>query len=327
MRRSSLPGLFICTPLLLIVACRSSPALPERIESVGGSYPALKMTTPTSFPTIDPLPTGTPESPTAFPTLILPTLTPYPDDVRFSIGQSWEGRDIWAWQFGEGPRSIVLVGGIHGGYEGNTVVLVEQLVNHFRRNPDEVLSGIRLVLIPVANPDGLVRGSELEGRFNGRGVDLNRNWGCEWSSTAFLRDIPVDPGPRPFSEPETMALRAYFVAEPPDAAIFYHSAIGGIFVGACGDQPGALWLGDLLEETTGYPHQTFTYYDVTGDATNWLAERGIPAVVIELYTRDDPEFARNLAGVMALQRHFAPEGAGEGGASGQPAPAIRQPHP
>lgn len=255
--------------------------------------------------TVTPSPTKTPGA-ALTPTFVLPTLTPYPDDEHFSIGTSVEGRSLWAWQFGEGRYSIVLVGGIHGGFEGNTVVLAEELVDYFRSNPGDVLPSVRLVIIPAANPDGLVRGSEIEGRFNARGVDLNRNWGCEWSDTAVLRDVEVDPGPRPFSEPETFALRAYFIAESPDAVIFYHSAAGGIFLGQCGEHPAAVWLGELLEEATGYPHhETFEYYEVSGDATNWLAERGIPAAVVETYTKEETDFDINLAGVMALQCHFA----------------------
>lgn len=300
--------------LVLATACGGPvySELPQRINPSAESHPLQEGVPSGSLPTVDPPPLPTliireNGSPSSTPTLVLPTLTPYPDDVLFSIGRSVEGREIWAWQFGEGSRTIVLVGGIHGGYEANTVVLSERLAEHFRRHPEEVLPGIRLVIIPAANPDGLLRGNDLEGRFNARGVDLNRNWGCEWSETAFLRDIPVDPGPRPFSEPETLALRFYFVAEPPDVVIFYHSALGSVFLGACGGQrPGAGWLGDLLAEATGYLYQqTFSYYEVSGDATNWLAERGIPAAIVELETPDDPEIERNLAGVMALQAYLA----------------------
>jgi hypothetical protein len=252
---------------------------------------------------------------------VVPSLTPYPDDQRFSLGKSVEGRDLWAWQFGDGLHTIVLVGGIHGGFEGNTVVLSEELVNYFRSNPEDVLPGIRLVIIPAANPDGLALGSGIEGRFNGRGVDLNRNWGCEWSASAVLQDRSVDPGPRPFSEPESVALRAYFVAEPPDTVLFYHSAAGGIFLGQCGSDPPASWLGILLSEASGYPRQHFTYYEVSGDASNWLAERGIPAAVIETYSKDDKEFDRNLPAVMALQCHYVMEDAGED-AFDQPSPQV-----
>jgi hypothetical protein len=162
-----------------------------------------------------------------------------------------------------------------------------------------------LVIIPAANPDGLVRGSGIEGRFNARGIDLNRNWGCEWSPSAVLRDIEVNPGPRLFSEPESLALRFFFIAEEPDAVIFYHSAAGGVFLGQCGEEPPAHWLGELLEESTGYPHLSFDYYEVSGDASNWLAERGTPAAIIETYTKEESDFEINLAGVIALQCHFA----------------------
>lgn len=299
--------------LFLLTACGpEAVAMPAPINTQA-IFPTMPPAASAAATTVNDLPTQTPEAsleagitPTA--TFVSPSLTPYADDQRFSIGQSVEGRDLWAWQFGEGPRTIVLVGGMHGGFEGNTVVLSEELVSYFRLHPAEVLPGIRLVIIPSSNPDGLLRGSGLEGRFNANGVDLNRNWGCDWEPTAMLQDIEVDPGPRAFSEPESLALRAFFIAEPPDAVLFYHSAAGGVFLGECGDEPAARWLGDLLEESTGYPHQaSFDFYVVSGDASNWLAERGIPAAVIELYSRDDTEFEINLAGVMALQCHFAQE--------------------
>ncbi len=224
------------------------------------------------------------------------------DSALESIGPSLEGRPIAVWRFGEGPRRVVLVGGIHGGFEANSALLAEMLVDHFYAHPEDVLPGIQLVLIPVANPDGLVRGRGVEARFNAAGVDLNRNWGCEWSETAILQDMPIDPGAGPFSEPESRALRDFFIAEQPDAVVFYHSAAGGVFTGACGDDhPPAHWLGELLEEATGYPYGVFDHYEVTGDATNWLAEQGIPAAIVELNTQTEPEFEQNLPGVHALQ--------------------------
>lgn len=258
---------------------------------------------------------GTPE---VEPSPVPPTetlevlLTPYPDEGEFTIGQSVEGRDVDAWRFkgSDTPTaSIVLVGGIHGGYEANTIALSEQLIAYFRINPEDILPEIELVIIPNANPDGLATGRNLQGRFNANGVDLNRNWGCDWSETAYLGQSSVNPGPRPFSEPESVALRQFFIAEEPDAVLFYHSSLGGIFLGECGGGEAAEWLGDLLSESTGYPHyDDFTFYEVTGDASNWLAERDIPAAIIELYSKDDAEFDENFAGVMALQCHFAEPG-------------------
>lgn len=80
----------------------------------------------------------------------------------------------------------------------------------------------------MLNPDGLVRGRTAEGRFNGNQVDLNRNWGCDWSATAYWQQRTVDPGERPFSEPETAALSVFMQSTRPVAALFYHAAANGI---------------------------------------------------------------------------------------------------
>jgi hypothetical protein len=318
MRNRTYAGLLSC--LVLLTACGGTVYAQPPVPLVTAT-PAQSGVTATPLSTIQ-ASLLQEKSAAPYPTLVLPTLTPFPDDTLFSIGQSVEGQQIWAWQFGDGPRTIALVGGIHGGYEGNTVVLSELLINHFRSHPEDVLPGIRLVIIPAANPDGLLRGDGVTARFNANGVDLNRNWGCEWSETAYLGDALVDPGPRPFSEPESLALRFYFVAEPPDVAVFYHSALGNVFLGACGDsKPGADWLGDVLADATGYPYEaSFEHYEISGDATNWLAERGIPAAIIELYTRDFPEFDHNLPGVMALQCYLI--GDDLAASSGTPNPAL-----
>lgn len=236
--------------------------------------------------------------------------TPDPADDRFDIGRSVEGRPIWAWRFGEGERRLVLVGAIHGGFEANSALLAELLIDHFRDHPEDVLPGVEIVIIPAANPDGLVRGSGVEARFNANGVDLNRNWGCEWSETAVVQDMTVNPGTGPFSEPESQALRDFFLTEPPAAVVFYHSAAGGVFMGECGDDhPAADWMGEMLEEATGYTYGQFDYYEVSGDASNWLAAQGIPAAIIELNTQTEPEFAQNLRGVYALQCYLTSAGA------------------
>jgi hypothetical protein len=224
------------------------------------------------------------------------------------IGKSVDGLPIEVWQFGSGETHITLVGGIHGGYEFNTVQLAEMLINYFDENPSDVLPGISLAIIPAANPDGVTRGRGLAGRLNAHRVDLNRNWDCEWSDKAVWGTTPVDPGDSPFTEPEAIALRDYLAARPPDAVIFYHSAADLVEAGECnGVSPGKEWLPQLISGATGYPTRRFDAYQVTGDAANWLAKIGVPAVTIELETKNEPEFRRNLAGVIALQCHFALE--------------------
>ena len=219
------------------------------------------------------------------------------------VGQSAAGRDIVAFRFGTGSQMIMLVGGIHGGWEGNTVALINELVAYFDTNPQDILPGLSLVLVPAANPDGLVHGRVAEGRFNSNQVDLNRNWGCNWSAEARWRDQAVNAGERPFSEPETSALSVFIQTLRPAVVLFYHSAAGGIFAGNCGGDHGSLSMAQVLGEATGYSYgQPFTAYPVTGTAPSWVASLGIASADVELVSWTDSEFDRNLRGVMALQR-------------------------
>jgi len=258
-------------------------------------------------------PTATPAAASTDPAVVTPTPLPIPQITARAphdlVGKSVDGQEITAWQFGDGATHIVLIGGIHGGYEFNTVLLSQMLITYFDQNPADVLPGISLSIIPMANPDGVTTGGGLPGRLNAHGVDLNRNWDCDWSSSAVWGTVPVDPGTAPFSEPESAALRDYLSAQPlPDAVIFYHSALGIIAVGECdGQSPGSDWFPQLISTSTGYPVHKFDYYEVTGDASNWLAKIGVPAMVLELSSHVDPEFRRNLLGVIALECHFALE--------------------
>ncbi|MBK8020227.1 MAG: succinylglutamate desuccinylase/aspartoacylase family protein [Chloroflexi bacterium] len=218
------------------------------------------------------------------------------------IGQSAGGRPIEAWAFGSGERALILVGGIHGGWERNTVALLEQLIAHFEDAPSDLEPGIRLILIPVANPDGLALGRTAAGRFNANGVDLNRNWSCEWSREAYWRRETVNPGTRAFSEPETQAIANFILAERPNAVLFYHSAADGVFAGNCGGDHGSLAVAALYAEAAGYSCcDGFSAYPVTGTAPTWADGERIPAADVELTQSDQPEFERNLRAIIALQ--------------------------
>jgi hypothetical protein len=220
-----------------------------------------------------------------------------------TIGQSVEGRPLVARSFGSGDRLLMLVGGMHGGWEANTVALIDELITHFEATPADVLPGVRILLVPAANPDGLLRGRTPEGRFNTNGVDLNRNWACDWSPEAVWRDQPVNPGPSALSEPETQALSETIRLLRPSAVLFYHSAAAGIFAGDCATGGVSDGLAAVLGEATGYSYgRAFSAYEVNGTAANWADGLGIPAVDIELETWTSSEFERNLRGVITVQQ-------------------------
>ncbi len=312
-------GLFtwLLIPILLLVGAACQPtlvreaALPTLMVLPTLAPSPSPTRTPTAADTATPAPSPSPTATLTFsaaatatapPTLTL-TPTPRPTlPAAFAYGKSVEGRDLLARSFGSGQRMVMLVGGIHTGYEANSVTLVNELIAHFERAPQDVLPGITLVLIPAANPDGLERGRSADGRFNARGVDLNRNWDCEWSPDAFWRQRSVDPGVEPFSEPEAIALAALIYDLRPAAVIFYHAAANGVYAGSCNGLSHSDELAAVLGAATGYPYgEMFAKYVVTGTESNWVDSLGIPAVDLELSTTTDTELVRNRSGVMAVQ--------------------------
>jgi predicted deacylase len=236
------------------------------------------------------------------------------------IGQSVEGRPIISYQFGRGPVDLILVGGIHGGYEWNTTLLAYDFVDYFRTSPESIPPSLTIHIIPNANPDGLYKVTQLEsdfeptdvisdtiaGRYNGNGVDLNRNWGCGWSREAEWRGQRVFAGSEPFSEPETRSLQAYFMDVEPVVVLFWHSAANGVFVSGCPEMdPASYVFAEQFGRAAEYPvYPSFEFYSITGDASDWLASQGIPAFTVELTTHDAIDWEQNLAGVSALLARF-----------------------
>lgn len=232
--------------------------------------------------------------------LQLPAAVPGDEVIGLSAGN----HALVARRYGDGPRLLMLAGGMHGGYEQNTVALAERLAEYFAANPQAIPDGWSIVIIPAANPDGLLRGQNAEGRFNQHGVDLNRNWGCGWEPTAVWRATPVSPGSAPFSEPETQALADFITRLQPEAVLFYHSKAGGVFAGDCPTGPDPIDsapMAAVYGEASGYSYgQDFSAYPVTGTAASWTAGQGIYSADVELETSNLAEFDRNLRGVLAL---------------------------
>lgn len=213
------------------------------------------------------------------------------------------GRDLVARRFGTGEHLLILVGGIHGGWESNTVDLMNALIAHYERTPTAIQPGVSILIIPSLNPDGVAKGRVLEGRFNGNNVDLNRNWDCGWESVAYFRDMQVDAGALAFSEPESQALAALIYDLRPNAVLFYHSAANGVYAGRCGSDPTlSLELAEVVGRAARYNFGSdFSAYPVTGTAPAWVNSIGIPAADVELATAQSSEFNRNLDAVKAVQ--------------------------
>ena len=142
--------------------------------------------------------------------------------------------------------------------------------------------------------------STLPGRLNSNGVDLNRNWDCNWQPTAIWYNRQVNPGDAPFSEIETQLLRDFLTDPPANGVIFLHSAAQSILAGSCGERyPPSDELADIYAKGSGYPFKEhFTAYPVTGSAVDWLAQVGIPAIEVELTNHQELDWKQNLGGIL-----------------------------
>ena len=140
------------------------------------------------------------------------------------------------------------------------------------------------------------------GRFNANGVDLNRNFDCKWAPESTWRGQVVSAGTAAFSEPEARALRDYVLQNSPEAVVFWHSKANTVYASECyeGVLPDTRTLMQTYATAANYGAvETFDAYPITGDAEGWLASLGIPAITVELETRDSSEWSRNLAGITA----------------------------
>jgi hypothetical protein len=275
---AGLPTLLSAVPALVPQSAPSPTSLPS---------PTLQPSTETSLPSPSPSPT------------ITPTPLP-PEGEAFSIGQSVQGRELLVVRFGSGPIVRMIVGGIHGGYEANTVILSQLLIEDLRTGRLVVPPELTLYILPNMNPDGYYNHlNSSYGRANANGVDLNRNfdsyWVADWPRTGCFNYVAITAGPHPFSEPEARALRDFLLANRVDALIAYHSQMGAIFShGSVPLHPAGDDLARTLAQASGYlypPPDTGCLY--TGQLVDWSLENDILALTVELTTHESTDIEIN----------------------------------
>ncbi len=240
------------------------------------------------------------------------------------IGKSVEDREITSYSFGNGKTNILFVGGIHGGYEWNSTLLAYDFIDYFTENPDSVPENVTLKIIPSANPDGLFKvvgknGRFLvsdvsfsknileEGRLNANGVDLNRNFDCNWQPESKWKSNVVSAGTESFSEPETETIKNFVEDLDPKAVVFWHSQANAVYASECneGPLPETIKIMNEYSSASGYKAvPSFDAYEITGDAEGWLASIGVPAITVELETRESIDWEKNLFGVKGILKYF-----------------------
>jgi len=173
----------------------------------------------------------------------------YPEHVRIEvIGQTWEKRDLIVVTLSQDINTahtrpaLFFTGTIHArewiGHElaiAFCSYVTDKIAYDYR--VQEAFANSTMYLVPCANPDGFEysrthfsfwrknRRHNADGSF---GVDLNRNFPIGWQKNN-TPSSNIYGGPEPFSEPETCALRDFFLSHPNiTIALDYHSQ-GNVF--------------------------------------------------------------------------------------------------
>ena len=197
------------------------------------------------------------------------------------IGRSVQGRPLVAHYFGNGMKTILFTGGIHGN-ERSAQQTMQGWVDYLMVTP--VPANTRVVVVPNLNPDGVATGS----RNNANNVNLGRNYpSANWSASIDTASgvLPTGGGTSAGSEPETQAIMALTRQLQPRLQVSFHSQ--GRLVGAnkVGD---SVAIGDTYAGLVGYGTmyhnaEEVMGYSITGEYEEWMGEKlGIPAILIEL---------------------------------------------
>ncbi len=280
---------------------RSPPevAIAEETLLLASTY-----TAPLAPPTVYMLPTVTPNPRSTPIPATTPTVSDFVIDLSkkqaVAIGYSVSGRPLEVFRFGSGADERLIVAGIHGGNEWNTIALADELIAYLEENPEIVPTNVTLYILRSLNPDGEARARGYEGRTNENGVDLNHNfpyhWKEKWNRDGCWNYLPTTGGTHPGSEPETIVLMNFISLHDFSALISYHSAALGIFAGGTPPFAPSERLAKTLSDVSPYAYPPYnTGCDYSGNLTDWASSvKNIPAVDIELRNHRDTDFDANV---------------------------------
>ncbi len=223
---------------------------------------------------------------------------------RVILGQSIEGRDIWAFKVSDNPENDedepeVLFTALTHAREPvgmmNLIYFVQLLGEEYGNDPEltYLVDNREIWFLPVVNPDGYVYNESIQpsgggmhrknrrdtncGNGTQRGIDLNRNYGYGWGAN----DTGSSPNPcsstyrgqGAFSEPETQCVSDFILDREFKGVLHYHT-YSNVYIHAYGnatlpDEPDLTThreIGNEMARYNGYP--VGTGYELIGYTVN-----------------------------------------------------------
>ncbi len=207
-----------------------------------------------------------------------------------TFGYSAQGKPIDGYEIGNGPNTILLLASIHGNEIGTTDLL-NKFVEEIKANPSIISKEKKLVVIPIANPDGYY--DRLD-KLNANEVNLNLNFfTSDWKEYG---PEGTYAGPEPFSEPESKVIRQIVEQYNPSIMISYH-AMGALVSPEAGDASTA--LGKWYAKKAGYEY--YLDWDFPGTATRWFVETTKKAAItVELTAYRPSDWGINKSALMEI---------------------------
>lgn len=235
------------------------------------------------------------------------------------IGKSLCGRGISALTIGSRKNRVLYAAAFHGMEWINTLIMLrfieECAVSYKGRTKLEntdiytALNQKGLIVIPCVNPDGVeiqINGSGSCPKYkklidnitantkrwqaNARGVDLNHNFNAGWKQ---LKNLEIEQGitrpaatrfggTKPFSEPETIALRNFCNNNKLSHAIAFHSQGREVYCSYKQTPEKAIILGETFAKFANYNVSLPDEIATGGGFKDWLiGYHKIPAITVE----------------------------------------------
>lgn len=212
-----------------------------------------------------------------------------PENVYYSV----ENRPIDIHAFGSGPKTTMIMAGVHGD-ERDGVDVVRAIHVMLSELPAGTLDGHRIVLMPCANPDGYAAGT----RQNANGIDLNRNFPDKTYSEGD-KSGEHNGGQGAVSEPETKAIMNVVNQYKPRLIISLHAALACVnYNGPC------IRVAQRISKATGLPAVGDIGYPTPGSMGNYYGfDKRLPVITLELPGEnvDATAYANTLLAVIGLQ--------------------------